>query len=281
MQRLTSHATRERLSRIGLEHARAHGFAFVEDQDQLSYDLHTHTRHQLLYAFEGSVRLEVANASYVLPPQRVAFIPAGVPHVTIVRNVRIVSVYLRAKLIPTAPSEVRVLAVTPLLREMVLYATRWPPSRDPGDRAANMFFASLGALCSEWLATPVAGRMPRGETPEVRRAISYLHERLADATLSGAARHAGTSTRTLRRRLHDELGTSFRELHAQARLLRALELLSDRRHSVTEVAYTLGYDSLSAFSRRFTRFAGELPSTYRARVRERSSPPLPARKRGS
>jgi AraC-like DNA-binding protein len=265
MRRLSRAATDERLSRLGLERARAASFAFVEDQKQLRYDAHTHSRHQLLYAFEGSVRLEVEDARYVLPPQRVAFIPAGVHHVTIVPEVRIASVYLARRMVPSAPSDVRVLIATPLLRELILYAAHWPPQRDPRDRVANAFFASFGLLLSQWLMTPVSGRLPRGSTPEVRAAIDYIAAHLADATLEQAAKHAGTSARTLRRRIHEELGTSFRELHAEARLLRAMELLPE--HSVTEVAYSLGYESLSAFSHRFARFAGELPSRYRARLR--------------
>ncbi|HEY6882298.1 MAG TPA: helix-turn-helix transcriptional regulator [Polyangiales bacterium] len=265
MRRLSQAATKERLARIGLEQARAASFAFVEDQSQLRYHAHVHARHQLLYAFEGSVRLEVEDARYVLPPQRVAFIPAGVRHVTIVPKVRIASVYLSRRMVPNAPEGVRVLIATPLLRELMLYATHWPPQRDPRDRVANAFFASFGLLLSQWLATPVSGRLPRGESREVRAAIDYIGEHLADATLEAAAKHAGTSARTLRRRIHEELGTHFRALHAEARLLRAMELLQD--HSVTQVAYALGYESLSAFSHRFARFAGELPSAYRARIK--------------
>jgi AraC-like DNA-binding protein len=267
MRRLSRAATDQRLARIGLERARAASFAFVEDQEQLHYDAHTHSRHQLLYALQGSVRLEVQDARYVLPPQRVAFIPAGIEHVTIVPKVRIASVYLARRMVPDAPPDVRVLVVTPLLRELILYASHWPPERDPRDRVANAFFASFGLLLAQWLATPATGRLPRGKSREVRAALDYLGAHLADARLEEAARHAGTSARTLRRRIHEELGTSFRDLHAEARLLRAMELLPE--HGVTQVAYALGYESLSAFSHRFARFAGELPSAYRARVRPR------------
>lgn len=255
-----------RTARIGLERARATSFAFVEEQRSLQCDAHTHTRHRLLYAFRGSVRLEVEDALYVLPPQRVAFIPAGVEHVTIVPKVRLASVYLARRMVPDAPTSVRVLTATPLLRELILYGARWPPERDPRDEVANAFFASFGLLLGQWLATPVSGRrLPRGRSREVCAAIDYIHAHLADARLEAAAKHAGTSARTLRRRIEEELGTSFRALHAEARLLRAMELLAS--HRVTQVAYELGYESLSAFSSRFARFAGELSSAYRARIR--------------
>jgi AraC-like DNA-binding protein len=267
MRRLSAPDTLERLCAIGLEGTRVNGFTFVEDQDRLTYDFHTHTRHQLLYAYEGAVRLEVQDASFVLPPQRAAFIPSGVSHLTMIRNTRIASVYLSPRLFAKSPGEVRILAVTPLMRELILHAARWSPERPAKDRAANAFFASLAALCAEWLEQPVAARLPRGKSAEVRAAIDYLTENLATATLPQAAKRAATSERNLRRKLSEELGTGFRALLSQARTMRAMELLADPSQRITDVALTLGYDSLSAFAHTFKAATGELPSTYRARAR--------------
>ena len=110
-------------------------------------------------------------------------------------------------------------------------------SRDPRERTADQFFAALGALCAEELPLPSIGHLPRSRSTTVRAAIDSLRDDHADATIERAERR-GTSTRTPRRKLHDELGTSFREF------------------------------SSSTFTRRFTRFAGELPSSYRARIRK-------------
>lgn len=267
MRPTSAPATAEPLRAFGLEATRVNGFTLLEHRDRLTSDFHTHTRHQLLYAYEGAVRLEVPDASYVLPPQRAAFIPTGVPHLTMIHNTRIASVYLSPRLVPRPPRDVRILSVTPLMREMILHAGRWSPDRPAKDRSANAFFASLAALCAEWLEHPVPARLPRGRSPEVRAAIDYLTANLADATLPRAARRAATSERNLRRKLTEELGTGFRPLLAQARLMRAMELLADPTQRVTTVALTLGYESLSAFSHAFKRATGELPSVYRARAR--------------
>jgi AraC-like DNA-binding protein len=239
-------------------------FAFSDDQRQLAYAWHAHSRHQLLVALSGAVRLEVSGASYVLPPQRAGFIPAGVRHATSMSEARLCSVYLDPALVPAAPKEVRVVAAGPLLREMVVYAARFTPARR-GERTAEAFFRCLGLMCEEWLAEPVRARMPRGRSREVRSAIDYLREHLVDATLETAAKRAGSSTRTLRRRIAEELGTSFRELTTHARLVRAMELLSEPQQRVTAVALEVGYTSMSAFAKSFARFAGETPSSYRAR----------------
>lgn len=267
MRKLSSSDTAVFLKRVGIADARVQGFAFADQKRQLAFGWHKHTQHQLLVALSGSVRLEVEHASYVLPPQRAAFIPAGLPHLTIVDDVRTCSVYLARSLVPQAPKEVRVVLAHPLLQEMVAYAARWPPARSPRDEVAEAFFRAFGLLCSEWLREPVASRMPRGESREVRTTIDYLRDNLLDASLEEAAARAHTASRTLRRKLAAELGTSFRELLTHARLVRAMELLAAPERRVSDVAFEVGYTSLSAFAKSFAHFAGETPSAYRARVR--------------
>ena len=63
-----------------------------------------------------------------------------------------------------------------------------------------------------------------------------------------AARELGVSERTLQRRLGGE-GTSFQLLLTAVRRERALELLADSALDINEVAFLLGYEDQSSFSR--------------------------------
>jgi AraC-like DNA-binding protein len=74
------------------------------------------------------------------------------------------------------------------------------------------------------------------------------------------------SERTLRRLFQDTLGLSWRTYLLHARMLRAMALLAAPGQSVQETSTAVGFDSLSAFTRAFTQFCGETPSTYRKRV---------------
>jgi AraC-like DNA-binding protein len=49
-------------------------------------------------------------------------------------------------------------------------------------------------------------------------------------------------------------------------MLRAMALLAGPDQSVQQTASAVGFDSLSSFTRAFTQFCGETPSTYRKRV---------------
>ena len=74
----------------------------------------------------------------------------------------------------------------------------------------------------------------------------------------------GVSVRTLQRRL-GESGVDYRALVDDIRHELALRYLRDRRHTLSDVAYLLGYSEISAFSRAFRRWTGSTPSDYRRR----------------
>lgn len=73
----------------------------------------------------------------------------------------------------------------------------------------------------------------------------------------------GVSARTLQRRLREE-GTSFSMVLDTLRRELSDELLADRRLSVSEVAFLLGYSEPSAFQRAFRRWRGISPARYRS-----------------
>jgi AraC-like DNA-binding protein len=75
------------------------------------------------------------------------------------------------------------------------------------------------------------------------------------------ARKLGMSLRSLQRSLREH-GTSYEDLLRDVRRELACAYLREGRYSVTEIAFLLGYDSLSAFARAFKRWTGKPPSAY-------------------
>lgn len=76
------------------------------------------------------------------------------------------------------------------------------------------------------------------------------------------ARSLGMSEATLRRRLERE-ATTFRRVLQEVRMGRALVLLQSSELSVVQIAYEVGYDSVSQFSARFRRHFGQSPRQLR------------------
>lgn len=97
------------------------------------------------------------------------------------------------------------------------------------------------------------------------RVLAALSDEMQDGTVSArsVARRFHMSERTLRRGLAEE-DTSYRELLGRLRLERALALLYERRCSIAEIAYLLGFSEVSAFHRAFKRLTGKTPADVRA-----------------
>ena len=243
--------------------------SFLYEGDRLVTGWHSHDLHQIEYAIEGVVEVETATAHYLLPPQQAAWIPAGLEHETTINTaVRSISVHFERSLVPEPGDRARILAVVPLLREMMIYALRWPIGRAWSDPVADVFFTTLGNLVSEALEHETPLSLPTSADPTVATAMAYTHDHLGAVTAAQVSRVVGVSERTLRRQFQATVGLSWRSYLLQARLLRAMALLAEPGPSVLQVATAVGFDSVSAFNRSFMARCGETPSAYRRRVRD-------------
>jgi len=245
------------------------GGSYLYEGDGLLTGWHSHDVHQIEYAIGGVVEVETAAAHYLMPPQQAAWIPIGLEHqATMNADVRTVAVMFDAELIPDAGDRARILAVSPLIREMMIYALRWPIDRAHGDDISDGFFRTLAHLVSEALDHEAPLSLPTSEHPIVAAAMAFTKERLDSVTADEVSRAVAVSERTLRRLFQDTLGLPWRTYLLHARMLRAMALLAAPGQSVQETSSAVGFESLSSFTRAFTLFCGETPSSYRRRVNQ-------------
>jgi AraC-like DNA-binding protein len=99
----------------------------------------------------------------------------------------------------------------------------------------------------------------------VRRAIAESM-RDGDPKLARVTKKISMSRRTLQRRLKEQ-GAVFKTLTDDTRRRFALDYLRDRKQTLTEIAFLLGYSEVSAFNRAFKRWTGKTPLDYRRSVR--------------
>lgn len=69
------------------------------------------------------------------------------------------------------------------------------------------------------------------------------------------------SRHTLYRRLKAE-GVSYHELLDEVRKNKAIHLLKSKQHTLSEIAFLLGFSELSAFSRAFKKWTGQSPAKF-------------------
>ncbi|KUI36946.1 AraC family transcriptional regulator [Mycobacterium sp. IS-1496] len=246
---------------------RALAGSYLYQGDGLITGWHSHDVHQIEYAIGGVVEVETASGHYLVPPQQAAWLPKGLEHqATMNADVRTVAVMFDSALIPDGGNRARILAVSPLIREMMIYALRWPIDRAASDPVSDAFFQTLGNIVIEALDHEAPLNLPSSEHSIVAAALAYTKEHLQAVTADDVSRAVSVSERTLRRLFAEELGLSWRTYLLHARMLRAMALLAAPGQSVQETAAAVGFDSLSSFTRAFTQFCGETPSAYRRKA---------------
>jgi AraC-like DNA-binding protein len=250
---------------------RAPAGSYLYEGDGLITGWHSHEVHQIEYALQGVVEVETDAGHYLLPPQQAAWIPAGLEHQAVMNpDVKTVAVMFDAQMIPGSGNRARIIAVSPLIREMMIYALRWPIDRGAGsavdDGVADGFFRTLAHLVTEALDHEAPLSLPTSEHPIVAAALAYTKVHLDSVTADDVSRAVAVSERTLRRLFSDTLGLSWRTYLLHARMLRAMALLAAPGQSVQATSSAVGFDSLSSFTRSFSQFCGETPSAYRKRV---------------
>lgn len=254
---------------------RALAGSYLYEGDGLITGWHSHEVHQIEYAMHGIVEVETDSAHYLLPPQQAAWIPAGLEHQAVMnQDVKTVAVMFDPELISDAGGRARIIAVSPLIREMMGYALRWPIDRGAGsaedERVSDGFFRTLAQLVAEALDHEAPLSLPSSDNPIVAAAMTYTKEHLDSVSAEQVSQAVSVSERTLRRLFQDTLGLSWRTYLLQARMLKAMALLAAPGQSVQATSSAVGFESLSAFTRSFAQFCGETPSAYRRRVTAQS-----------
>jgi len=223
-------------------------------------DRHAHRWAQLVYASEGVMTVQTEDGTWVVPSHRAVWIPAGVSHsITMSGWVSMRTLYLVPRLAMTLPGRCCVVAVSPLLRQLILHViSEGPLRRDaPAHRRLIAFLLDqLRALP----AVPLELPLPR-DGRALRAAVRLRDDPGAAASVDTIAREAGASRRTLERIFQTETGMSLGRWRQQARLLHAMRLLAGGE-SVTTTALEVGYDSVSAFIAAFSTVLGTTPGRY-------------------
>lgn len=263
------------VSNIDVDRARAPAFGLADDLAPFQSDWHTHRLHQVLYAVHGVLHLEVDGGSWLLPPQRAAFLTANTRHQVVAdRKVALRTLYISPDFGPLPSWDCRVFTVGPLAKELFLYAVRFSHQHDPQDPLLRTYFQTVLALALEWTEHGVLPfRLPVPQSDPLLRVTRLIRKQLGSPlSVPDLARAAAMSERTLHRRFQAELGISPHAYLHTARMLSALDRLTDPQVPITSVALDVGFETPSAFSHAFVAFAGETPRDYRQRVLASDSP---------
>ncbi|MGY3205415.1 AraC-like DNA-binding protein/quercetin dioxygenase-like cupin family protein [Streptomyces sp. TE5632] len=221
-------------------------------------EAHRHDDHQIVYAGRGVLAVTTGAGSWVAPATRAIWVPAGTVHAHQAHGeIQLHLVGLPADENPLDLAAPTVLAVGPLLRELIIAYTRSPGDSGPErDRLRAVLLDQLRASPQEPL------HLPAPTDPLLRTLCDILRADPADGrTLAELGRAVGASDRTLSRLFRDDLGMTFPQWRTQLRLHHALVLLAGNT-PVTTVAHRCGWSSASTFIDVFRRTFGHTPGTH-------------------
>lgn len=221
---------------------------------------HAHPWAQLSWASTGALIVRTPTASHVAPPQRAVWVPPGLVHEVLnPGRAEMRSLYIDAAAAAFAPRQCRVLAISPLVRELIQAVTALPVRYDeagPDGRLVAVLLDQLAVLPEAdfslpWPADPRLATICQAiaDTPDDRR------------DMAAWAKTVGLTPRTLGRLFPAQTGLTFGRWRRRSRLLSALAIL-ESGGSVTEAALSCGYDAPSAFIAAFKDAFGVTPGSF-------------------
>ncbi|MBL0938184.1 MAG: helix-turn-helix domain-containing protein [Gemmatimonadaceae bacterium] len=223
---------------------------------------------QLVWATGGTIIVRTTDSGgslpremrWTVPVRQALWLPPRTPSVVELTGRGVLrSVHVHASRLANAPTVPRVLALEPLLRELLrrVLTQETLATEVPRDmRLLRVLIDELGASVIPELALP----MPQDSRAR-RAALSFIADPTGETALTVHARNAGASLRTLERYFREETSLALGAWRQRAALLHAIEQLAAGA-SVTQAGLAAGYDSTSAFVNAFRRLTGTTPGKY-------------------
>ncbi|CAN5177835.1 helix-turn-helix transcriptional regulator [soil metagenome] len=221
---------------------------------------HQHRRGQLIFGASGMMVLTTPVGTWVMPPQRGMWIPAGVVHqVRMLGDVQIQSLYLEPEAADGMPDSCQVVGISPFMRNLIAEAIETPAVYDLDGRTGALMTLVQHEL-RRLPVLPLSLPCPeRGALAE--RCRAFVRRPVASDSIEQWCQALGMSRRAFTRTFRHETGLTFVEWRQQACLVAALPRLM-AGDSITAVAIDLGYQNPASFTTMFKRVLGASPRTY-------------------
>jgi AraC-like DNA-binding protein len=218
---------------------------------------HAHAECQFVCVFSGVLYQETESGVWIVPQQRLMFIPPGTLHSRHSHGV------VEGWLVLTSPAFAEhlpdracVLRASSLLNSALERLTEPQADQRLFEMLAPVIRFEVQHARAEELQIP----LPR--TPGLRAIAQQLIAAPDDTRgLDDWASAALMSTRSFTRHFEAETGMPFSDWKRRVISQRAIELLASGQ-SVADVAFALGYDSVSGFIAMFKRLHGASPARF-------------------
>lgn len=154
------------------------------------------------------------------------------------------------------------------LAQLILIAATPRHGVDRHEQQTMFKYVSGAILWSIFAAMPV-GSVKRGDLSQIQKIVRYVYEHYSNEDLSMAeiARHFGYNKTYLSSLINRTFGRNFKSVVNLIRLSEAKRLLAYSEHTVSDIAYQCGFNSIRTFNDVFMKQENISPTNYRVNSR--------------
>jgi AraC-like DNA-binding protein len=237
----------------------------MHEKNEFRLPQHAHHKGQLIYIEGGVAYIHLIEKTLIIPARHYVWIPKGVKHfVEMHKSVVIISLYFYADDDEDHPffNKGGIYPINTLLMQMLSYSVRWEGDVVPGDKAFP-FLAGIKNILPEISRKALPIALPTTDNERMQPVLEFISNHLFEPlTLSTLSKQTGFSERTLTRLFLATMKISFLQYFKLLRMVKAIEMMLQTDKSISEIAYTLGYNNVSAFSNIFYQLTKTRPSEF-------------------
>lgn len=216
--------------------------------------LHSHPEAHLFIPIRGEIKISHDQRTINIPPGKMYFVAAHCKHSFESSHLQGERIIL---LLNSKYKENKILPANSLLKELLFYIL---VENDSISRTrSQVLVKSLLNELLEKVSFDVSQLHSRAKDERVLKAIEIIDSKL-DLSISEVASLVGSTTKTLTRLFSHDLNLTPKQVQTALRIDRAQTLLKRGEMNVTEVAYEVGFNSLSSFIKNYRLITGSLPS---------------------
>ena len=137
----------------------------------------------------------------------------------------------------------------------------------PKEHEAMVKLLQIFAQHLSMVSNQIVVQKQNAEPPVITRAKEYIREhQTEDISLGQVAKAVNTSTFFFCKMFKKVTGINFTDYVSRVRIENAKNLLLNPNLRVSEIAYEVGFQSLTHFNRVFKKIIGQSPTDYRAKL---------------
>ncbi len=237
--------------------------------EAINLPTHAHEKFQTIYTLSGTLHIKIGSNTYFVPERHLAWIPSRTKHKISSNSRQVALICFYIDLPVEGDQDPKALfyiwGIRPLIGENLKFIASHAPcircSTHPDlYRYASSFFNLMPQINPKetFLLRPLI--IPND--PRLTPVLNYINRHLSDRLdMELLASRFHLSTRNLSR-LFNTSKIRFSSLVNHWRILRAIELMSDRDKTIQEIAYEVGFNTPNSFNRVFKQITGTSPRMY-------------------